>query len=766
MRKLLAAAALAAALAAGCPAAGAGAPAPVPAPIPLEDFAQLPFISDPVLSPDGSHIAARITVDGEQHLAIYDLAAKTDTPPKFLPDTGLNIRWFSWAGNDRLLVGHVRTMLFFGGGLFGLLPSTRIRSFDLKKDKPLDLEVGDGMIGDGLIYTDPAGRYALVSAQHDWDDSPSVQRVDLETGAHVEIQKKRNDIWKWFADEQGGVRGGISYASNGKGFTIYYRDSAEGELKRAGKTRVDLEESAVDSVAIIPGSNKGIIVTNAVTGRFGVYELLLGENGGLGAPIFEHPSVDVKDVRLSSDGSKVEAVFFEDERPAVKWFSPDMAGVQSQVDRLFRGKENRLIQASRDGNFILLWSGSADDPGTYYVFDRKGKKMATFASPYERLIDKPFAPVKPIRYTARDGLPIPAYLTLPRGREAKALPLIVMPHGGPFARDSYSFDPWVQFLANRGYAVLQPQFRGSTGYGRQFVEKGYGAWGTAMQDDVDDGVAELVRQGIVDPKRICLMGASYGGYAALWGAIRNPETYRCAISLAGVTDIRAMLEWDKSILVAARYSKQWRQRVEGERKRDLAAVSPLKQAARLKVPVLLAHGTSDSNVPFSQGRDMAAALKAGGAEAYVAWYPGEGHGFDKNADALEFLRRVEAFLALHNPADGMVSPGPREATLVGGRVTREEYPSDLLKKKEQGKAELAFTIAADGRPTGCRAEKSSGVPRIDQLACEMVQERLQYRPATAADGRPIEARGTYTVDWTLLDPKAKAAPAGSGNKAK
>ena len=740
---------------------GAVAAPAAAAPIATEDFAQLPFLSDPVMSPDGTRIAARITSDGEQRLVIYDLNAKADAPPRFVPSAGLTVRWFSWAGNDRLLVGHMRTMIFMGGGMFGILPSTRIRSYDLKKDKPLDLDVGSGMLGDDVIYTDPWGRFVLVSAQHDWDDSPSVQRVDLDSGARVEVQAKSNGIWKWFADDQGMVRGGVSYASDGKGFSVYYRDAPDGPLKKAGKSRVDLGESAVDSVALIPGSDKGVIVTNAVTGRFGVYELLLGENGGVGAPIFEHPSVDVKEIRLSPDGRRVDAAFYEDERPHVKWFAADMAAVQAEVDRTFPGKDNRLMQASRDGNFVLLRSGSADDPGTYYVFDRKGRKMITFASPYEKLVDRKFSPVKPIRYAARDGLSIPAYLTLPAGREAKALPLIVMPHGGPFARDSYSFDPWVQFLADRGYAVLQPQYRGSTGYGRQYVEKGYGAWGMAMQDDLDDGVAELVRLGIADPKRVCLMGASYGGYAALWGAIRNPETYRCAISLAGVTDLRAMLDWDKSLLVASRYSKQWRQRVEGEKKRDLAAISPLKQAARLKVPVLLAHGTSDSNVPFSQGRDMAAALKAAGAETYVAWYRGEGHGFEKNADALDFLNRVEAFLTLYNPADGMLPTGAHAAVLVGGSVTRDDYPSELVKKKEQGKADLTFTIARDGRPAGCRAERSSGNPKLDQLACDLVRERLQYRPASGADGKPVEAQGTYSVDWTFPDPKAKPAEAGA-----
>ncbi|MEA3035709.1 MAG: hypothetical protein QOH04_1474 [Sphingomonadales bacterium] len=752
MRRLLLGAA-AALLAAG-PAPGA-APAQ---PIPIEDFAQVPFVADPVLSPDGTKIAVRLNVNGQQELGIYDLAVPGDGQPKYVPGADDGVTWYGWAGNGRLLVTRVTTVLLAGGGFFGLIPMRRLIEFEVKTDKVTDLDIGIGPLGNQVIYTDPDGRFVLAAMLKGLETSPSVQRVDLATGAKTEVQPKRNDIWSWFADKDGNVRGGIAYADAGKGFTIYYRDTPQGDLRKVGKTRIDLDESAVDGVTIVPGSSKGVIVTNAVTGRFGVYELSLGETGGIGAPIFEHPSVDVKEVKFAGDGTTVEGVAYEDERPHVKWLVPELEAIQAQLDRTFPGKDNRIVQRSRDGNIVLVWSGSADDPGTYYVFDRRARRMNAFASPYDRLIEKSFAPVKPIRYAARDGLSIPAYLTLPPGRDPRGLPLIVMPHGGPFARDSYSFDPWVQFLASRGYAVLQPEFRGSTGYGRAFVEKGYGAWGAAMQDDLDDGVAELARQGIADPKRVCIMGASYGGYAALWGAIRNPETYRCAISFAGVTDLRAMIDWDTSFLIPARYTKWWRQRIEGEKKRDLAAVSPLKQASRLHVPVLIAHGSRDINVPFSQGRDMAAALKAAGAPAYFAYFRGEGHGFDKYDDSLEFLRRVDAFLALHNPADLPPPKGPREAKRLGGSIETADYPDASARKKEQGKVEMSFAIGRDGRVSGCRADKSSGFAKLDKLACDLVEQRFQYWPALAADGSPVESRGTYSVEWGPAAAPASPAP--------
>jgi dipeptidyl aminopeptidase/acylaminoacyl peptidase len=305
---------------------------------------------------------------------------------------------------------------------------------------------------------------------------------------------------------------------------------------------------------------------------------------------------------------------------------------------------------SDDVSRVLIWSGSADDPGAYAIYTPAERRIDAFAAVRDSLQERTLAPVRPISYRSRDGLTIHGYLTLPRGGPERDLPLIVMPHGGPFARDSWVFDPWVQFLADRGYAVLQPNFRGSTGYGREFVERGYGQWGAGMIDDMDDGVAWLAEQGIADPDRVCLMGGSYGGYAALWGAIRGAGRYRCAVSFAGVTDLRAMLRYDARFIVARRYMRDRRRQVQGEERIDLDAVSPLAQAARLNVPVLIAHGEEDRRVPVAQSRSLTRALERQGADFEAVFYPEAGHGFSRPEDSLDFLRRVEAFLARHNPA--------------------------------------------------------------------------------------------------------------------
>jgi dipeptidyl aminopeptidase/acylaminoacyl peptidase len=399
-----------------------------------------------------------------------------------------------------------------------------------------------------------------------------------------------------------------------------------------------------------------------VTGRFGVYEYDFATDTR-GAAIFEHPEVDAVAAVMGENG-RVDGVAYEDDRRRIRWLNPDLQRVQANIDRALPGKDNLILSRSSDGNRVLIFSSAADDPGTYYVYDRATHRIEGFAGPYDGLANRRFAPVRPIRFHNRDGAEIPGYLTLPPDRGERNLPLILMPHGGPFARDSWSFDPWVQFLAARGYAVLQVNFRGSTGYGRSYVERGFGQFGSGMIDDLEDGVDWLAQEGMIDPHRVCVMGASYGGYAALWAPIRHPDRYRCAISFAGVTDVRSMLRYDNRLFVAPRYSREWRRRIEGEERADLSLISPLQQAARLSLPVLIAHGAQDRNVPVAQSRDLVRALTRAGTNHHVesVFYPEEAHGFSKPEDSVDFLTRVEAFLARHNPAD----PAPAAPAAAAG----------------------------------------------------------------------------------------------------
>lgn len=267
------------------------------------------------------------------------------------------------------------------------------------------------------------------------------------------------------------------------------------------------------------------------------------------------------------------------------------------------------------------------------------------------VVEGQLARPRPVTYTARDGTKIRAYLTLPRGRVAQGLPLIILPHGGPYGvRDKLEYNDEVQLLANRGYAVIQPNFRGSGGYGKAFFELGAGQIGRAMQDDLDDAMDWAVAEGIADKDRVCVVGSSYGGYAALWSVIRNPERYRCAASFAGVTDWDLILKYDKRFFTR-KAGKQWVQRVQGEEGFDLDSVSPYRLAANLTRPVLVAHGKEDFNVPWSQFTKFRSAAKDAKIAPVELVFEDEGHGFDKPESEQRWYEELIAFLALHNPAD-------------------------------------------------------------------------------------------------------------------
>jgi len=610
--------------------------------IPIEALAQPAFLTWPDLSPDGTRIAARVKVGGRDSIGVWDLRDPPGSQPRLWPQTDYELRWLRWAGPNRLLLG-AQLERMAEGIEFTI---SRIVSLDVASGQAVPLNTGHGISGDDVIFVDPQGAFALVSAQPSATEYPNVLRIDLATGRSTIVERGREAIWDWFADSNGVVRAGVDYSRNR--VTFYYRSGAGARLRQIDSRRYPQDGSVIDRIRFIGDSEHGIVVTNAVTGRFGVYDYDFATDTR-GEPIFEHPVADVTAAIIGQDGH-VDGVTFEDDRPQIHWINPDLQRIQAAIDRALPGKVNMMLDRSEDRNRFLIWSGGADDPGAYYVYDRAARRMDGFAHPYESLDGHAFAGVRPIRFRGRDGTEIPGYLTLPRGGSERNLPLVLMPHGGPFARDSWDFDPWVQFLADRGYAVLQVNFRGSTGFGRAYVERGTGQFGSGMIDDLEDGVDWLVQQGIADARRVCIMGASYGGYAALWAPIRHPERYRCAISFAGVTDVRAILRYDARLFSAPRYSREWRRRIEGEERTDLSLISPLQQAARLTTPVLIAHGDQDRVVPVSQSRNLVRALTRAGTPPESVFYPQAAHGFTKPQDGIDFLQRVEAFLSRHNPA--------------------------------------------------------------------------------------------------------------------
>ncbi len=620
-------------------------PAP-PQRISLEAFAASPTASTARLSPDGKKIAALRTGPGSDFIYVVDVADPSKVVRR-IEIGGYSLSDLVWANNDRLLLLPYWSISFMGI----TLGEAKLMVIDVSSGAARQLDGAEnGFKATDILHVEPNGGWALIAGMDKFDKSPSVMRVDLATGKFVEVQKSLPDVWHWFVDGQGVIRGGVAH--EGLKWVLYYRAEPDGPLVKVRGKFDKKDADIIEGVIFSPVGGETMVVSNHATGRFAAYRLDLAtvEPSAL---VFENPNGDIESLLMDPATHWVVGVRYHDERWRTHWLDAEFAKVQARVDKSFPSTDNQLVHWSRDRSRFLIHSTKPNDPGVYYVLDRAKGEMKIVLVPFGKIPEKALSPVKFVKYQARDGLTIPAYLTVPLGKVERGLPLILFPHGGPFAADTWDYDPWVQFFANRGYAVFQPQFRGTTGFGRHFVERGYGEFGRKMQDDLDDGLNWLVGQGIVDPKRVCIVGASYGGYAAMWGAIRNPDRYRCAISWAGVSDLKGQLKHDRTLFAAKRYYRDWRNRVVGidDRRGDLDGLSPLRQAKRLRVPLLIGHGKRDRTVPSIQGEEMEKALKKSAIAVESAFYEKQGHSITSAEDFANWLWRMEKFLAAHNPTE-------------------------------------------------------------------------------------------------------------------
>jgi dipeptidyl aminopeptidase/acylaminoacyl peptidase len=604
-------------------------PGPVSAPPSAAELLAPAAIEDPQLSPDGSHIAARIGAEGR--LAIFDPARPDLAPHTVALPQGERLEWVFWRAPGRLVASLSRG---------GSKPTVRLVEIDVTDDTLVQLGQARAGRGDALLHVDRKAGFLLLKTRDRRRSTPAVWRVDLATGAATLAVAAQPHVQDWVVDGAGVVRAGVG-AKDDKAWLVYRRGESDG-FSREGSA-VAGTDPEIAQFAPVQGSDQGYALAEAPSGRIALYtyDFRAGRLGGL---VYENGKADLDGFELTPDG-KPAGVAFTDDRDRMLWFDGGMRGRQAAIDAALPGRVNRVVSASDNQQRLLVYSASASDPGIYYLFE-KGQARR-FAAINPALDGKQLSPVTTIHYAARDGLRIDGYLTLPAGHAAKDLPLIVMPHGGPFARDGWDYDPWVQYLAGRGYAVLQPNYRGSTGFGRAMTARGDGEWGRGMQDDADDGVAWLAKRGTIDAKRVCIMGASYGGYAAMWAAARDNRTYRCAISYAGISDVRAQLDYDHKTF-EERAFRAWRARIQGKAP-SLESISPVSYAGQLAMPILIAHGSADQTVPVDQSERLHAALtRAGKAHDFVV-YPGEDHTMHDPANEADFLKRVGKFLDAHNP---------------------------------------------------------------------------------------------------------------------
>jgi dipeptidyl aminopeptidase/acylaminoacyl peptidase len=635
---------------------------------PAEAFGALPMISEPQLAPDGKHFAVMQSYAGRPAAVIYKIDAGPDDKPAVIAPKDWIVQGLAWVKSDRVVIT-VKTNQKVAD-IDNLVHSwTRAVSVDLAGDNEVlllknnpflsnntdaanivdrDVDDPDNIYMSLYVYSDLRSPNEVATDYKAGRDDANrffrddLFRVNVRTGAGEKIAAGTYDTQDWILDGHGRVVARINQTKNPlQDHLEAWRDGnwvKLGDYDATGDKGSGVVGLTDDGKALVrrryDAATRGILTRmDLATGA----ETVLSSD-----PVYD------ADIALADTwtGRVIGAAHLGD-RMALRYFDPKWDALQKGLDAAFPGVTATAVSWDSALDKVIVSVDAPTTPPAYYFLDRTTHQATAISSAYPDLDAADLGQMKPYPYKARDGLDIPAYLTLPPAKPAKDLPVVVMPHGGPDSRDSLAFDWWVQFLANRGYAVLQPNYRGSSGYGHKFTEAGLHQWGLKMQDDISDGVRKLVADGIADPKRVCIVGASYGGYAALAGAALSPDLYACAVSFAGISDLPAMLRGER-----ARFGKDsaavsfWISRIGSpyDDSDQLRATSPARQAAQVRCPVLLMHGEGDVTVPIEQSELMDKALRAAGKPVEFIRFPGEDHYFVLADTRIRMLKETEAFL--------------------------------------------------------------------------------------------------------------------------
>jgi len=447
---------------------------------------------------------------------------------------------------------------------------------------------------------------------------------------------------QFLADAKGEVRFAVA-PDNEFLPKVYYRKSSAVGWKRFAFAAAATSGDTLLPIAFNPDGQKVYALSDIGASTTGLVSINLQDSTQ--SEIFRDPGVDISAVYYDRYLRDVYSVSTDADLPVmhVCCGAPSLGKLQKQIDIAFPGQRAEITSRSRDGKLATILVSSDRDPGDFFLYDGQHKKLQYLLSRRDWLDPEQMAAVKPVSFPARDGTTLHGYLTFPRGRKHRDLPGIVLVHGGPHAvRDFWTFDAEVQLLANRGYAVLQVNYRGSGGYGKAFERAGYHQWGKLMQDDVTDATHWLVDQGIADAKRLCIYGDSYGGYAALMGVVREPDLYRCAVGIAGVYDLTLM--FDKGDIQQMWGGAGYLKRVLGEDESTLKVHSPVYHADAIKAKVMLIHGGVDRRVPIAHARAMRDALIAAGNPPKWLTQADEGHGFYRQDHLESMYRKILEFL--------------------------------------------------------------------------------------------------------------------------
>lgn len=631
----LVAAALGVSFAQPLPAHAAG----IPKAYPVRDFFANPEKAYFRLSPDGKTLGFMqpVSVDGApRRLNVFvqplQGSQPVGEPRRLTAETARDISIYSWKGGNRIL--YVKD---FGGD-----ENYHLVSVDVATGTVTDLTPGDKVRAELLDELPDDPHHILVTHNRRNPEVFDVFRIDLRTGRETMVAQNPGDIVGWATDHAGRVR--VALRSDGLKSEVLYRATENDSFK----TLISTDYKTEVSVAAFTADNRRLYaISNRGRDRKALV-LIDPARPDAERVVFEHPEVDLGGATWSRRHKKITEVSYVTDRLRRHFFDAATERVYRHAGARTPGLTEIFLQsATRAEDKFIVGAASDRTPGGRYIYDAKADTLTLLAEINPKIPAADMAPMQPVKYTSRDGLTIHGYLTLPVGREPKALPCIVNPHGGPWARDVWGYNPEVQFLANRGYCVLQMNFRGSTGYGRTFWEASFGQWGLKMQDDITDGVQWLVKQGIADPARVGIYGASYGGYATLAGVAFTPDLYAAAVNYVGVSNLFTFMN---TIPPYWRTELTKLQDMVGHPERDkerLTRTSPALNADRIKTPLMVVQGARDPRVNKAESDQMVAALKARGVDVPYMVKDNEGHGFRNEENQYEFYGAMEQFLGKH-----------------------------------------------------------------------------------------------------------------------
>jgi dipeptidyl aminopeptidase/acylaminoacyl peptidase len=598
------------------------------APPSVQDFFRNPEKAGFSLSQDGKYLGWVAPYQNRLNVFVRPLAGGPEV--RVTSETARDISGYFWKG-DRIL--YVKD---FGGD-----ENYHVVSVDLSGKDLRDLTPGDKLRAEMVDDLEDDAQFVLLSHNRRDPQVFDVFRVDVRTGQETLVAQNPGNITGWLTDHAGKLR--IAITTDGVNSSLLYRE------KEADPFKAILTTNFKDSVSplLFTFDNKRLYVSsNRGRDRSAAFEFdpAIAKEGKL---VFEHPEVDVSGLAYSRKRKVLLTAYYTTWKTERQFLDPEAKAMHDRIQAQLPGYEVFFGGNDKAEEKFIVSTSSDRTRGSRYLYEKATGKLTPLGEVSPWLKEADMAAMKPVTYTSRDGLTIHGYLTLPKGKAARNLPVVVNPHGGPWARDEWGFNPEVQFLASRGYAVFQMNFRGSTGYGRKFWEASFKQWGGTMQDDITDGVAWLVKQGIADPKRVAIYGGSYGGYATLAGITLTPDLYAAAVDYVGVSNLFTFM---KSIPPYWKPFLEMMAEMVGDPVKDkvrMEATSPAFLADRIRTPLFIAQGAKDPRVNKAESDQMVEALRKRGVEVEYLVKDNEGHGFHNEENRFEAYGAMEQFFAKH-----------------------------------------------------------------------------------------------------------------------